>query len=68
LRYYFGTITLNAHSDVKTTAGRWQQILDVAAFPRMESDYPLLDALYNLALEEAKRAVEPDGTFRTGQE
>ena len=65
---YEAIITLNAHSDVKTTAGRWQRSLDVSAFPQVESDYPLLDALYNLALEEAKRAVEPDGTFRTGQE
>jgi hypothetical protein len=29
---------------------------------------PLADALYNLALEEARRAVEPDGTLRTGKE
>ncbi|TGE29875.1 alpha-L-rhamnosidase-related protein [Hymenobacter metallicola] len=62
------TVVLNAHSDQETTASRWQASLDVAAFPQLTSDYPLLDALYNLALEEARRAVEPDGTFRTGQE
>lgn len=65
---YEATVVLNAHSDAKTTAGRWKATLDVSAFPKLTSDYPLLDALYNLALEEAKRAVEPDGTFRTGQE
>ncbi|GAA4004023.1 hypothetical protein GCM10022408_14590 [Hymenobacter fastidiosus] len=65
---YEATIVLNAHSDVKTTAGTWQQSLDVSALPQLTSDYPMLDALYNLALEEARRAVEPDGTFRTGQE
>ena len=65
---YEATLTLNAHADVKTTAGSWKASLDVSAFPQLTSDYPLLDALYNLALEEAKRAVEPDGTFRTGQE
>ncbi|GAB3232206.1 hypothetical protein GCM10027346_19290 [Hymenobacter seoulensis] len=65
---YEATLVLNSHSDAKTTAGSWKQSLDVSGFPQMTSDYPLLDALYNLALEEAKRAVEPDGTFRTGQE
>jgi len=65
---YETTVVLNAHDDQKTTAGQWRASLDVSAFPQFTSDYPLLDALYNLALEEAKRAVEPDGTFRTGQE
>jgi hypothetical protein len=65
---YETTVVLNAHSDQKTTAARWQASLDVSALPQLTSDFPLLDALYNLALEEARRAVEPDGTFRTGQE
>ncbi|MBC6697290.1 alpha-L-rhamnosidase-related protein [Hymenobacter puniceus] len=65
---YETTVVLNAHSDQKSTAARWQATLDVSAFPQLTSDFPLLDALYNMALEEAKRAVEPDGTFRTGQE
>ncbi|MBT9393160.1 glycogen debranching protein [Hymenobacter sp. NST-14] len=65
---YETTVVLNAHADQPTTAAQWQASLDVSGFPQLESDYPLLDALYNLALEEAKRAVEPDGTFRTGQE
>ncbi|WBA40822.1 MGH1-like glycoside hydrolase domain-containing protein [Hymenobacter canadensis] len=65
---YETTVVLNAHSDQKTTAGTWNASLDVSAFPQLTSDFPLLDALYNMALEEARRAVEPDGTFRTGQE
>jgi hypothetical protein len=65
---YETTVVLNAHSDQKSTAARWQATLDVSALPQLTSDFPLLDALYNMALEEAKRAVEPDGTFRTGQE
>ncbi|WP_262383897.1 alpha-L-rhamnosidase-related protein [Hymenobacter lutimineralis] len=65
---YEATVVLNAHSDVKTTARNWKQCLDVTGLPQYASEYPLLDALYNLALEEAKRAVEPDGTFRTGKE
>ncbi|RTQ45892.1 glycogen debranching protein [Hymenobacter gummosus] len=65
---YETTLTLNAHDAQRTTAKSWKASLDVSGLPQYESDYPLLDALYNLALEEAKRAVEPDGTFRTGQE
>ncbi|GAA3939325.1 MGH1-like glycoside hydrolase domain-containing protein [Hymenobacter algoricola] len=65
---YEATVVLNAHSDAKTTAAAWNASLDVSSLPQLTSDYPLLDALYNLALEEARRAVEPDGTFRTGQE
>ncbi|WP_082318186.1 MGH1-like glycoside hydrolase domain-containing protein [Hymenobacter sp. DG25A] len=65
---YETTVVLNAHSDAKSTAGQWKQTLDTSGMPQYSSDYPLLDALYNLALEEARRAVEPDGTFRTGQE
>jgi hypothetical protein len=62
------TLTLNAPTDTKTTATRWQQSLKTDDFPQYTSDYPLADALYNLALEEARRAVEPDSTFRTGKE
>jgi glycogen debranching enzyme len=50
------------------TASRWKMSRPTAAFPRYQSDYPVVDALYNLALEEMVKAVEPDSTFRTGQE
>ncbi|MET4105154.1 glycogen debranching protein [Hymenobacter sp. UYP22] len=65
---YEVTLVLNQPAAAKTTAGRWQQSLNTADFPQYHSSYPLTDALYNLALEEARRAVEPDSTFRTGQE
>ncbi|UOQ66529.1 alpha-L-rhamnosidase-related protein [Hymenobacter volaticus] len=54
--------------DNSTATSHWKQSLGVSEFSQYTSDYTLLDALYNLALEEAKLAVEPDGTFRTGQE
>ncbi len=57
------------HSPGAAPATRqWHPTLNTADLPQYQSDYPLADALYNLALEEARRAVEPDGTFRTGQE
>jgi len=65
---YETTLTFNAPEAAKTTASRWQQSLNTADLPQYQSDFPLADALYNLALEEARRAVEPDSTFRTGKE
>ncbi len=65
---YEVTLTLNTPAAAKTTATSWQKSLDTADFPQYSSPHPLADALYNLALEEARRAVEPDGTLRTGQE
>ncbi|MGI4866609.1 MAG: MGH1-like glycoside hydrolase domain-containing protein [Janthinobacterium lividum] len=65
---YEVTLTLNAPTDVKTTATSWKKSINTADFPQYSSPYPLADALYNLALEEARRAVEPDSTLRTGKE
>ena len=65
---YEVTLTLNAPTDAKTTATSWKKSINTADFPQYSSPYPLADALYNLALEEARRAVEPDSTLRTGKE
>ena len=62
------TLNLNAPEQAKTTAGRWKQTLNTDDFPQLQSPYPIVDALYNQALEEARRAVEADSTFRTGKE
>ena len=61
-------LTLNQPAAAKTTAASWKKTINTDDFPQYNSDYPLADALYNLALEEARRAVEPDSTFRTGKE
>ena len=65
---YEATLTLNQPAAAKTTASSWQKSIITSDFPQYSSDYPIADALYNLALEEARRAVEPDSTFRTGKE
>ncbi|MDO7848531.1 amylo-alpha-1,6-glucosidase [Hymenobacter sp. M29] len=65
---YEVTLMLNQPQAAKNTAGRWEQSINTTDFPQYTSPYPLTDALYNLALEEARRAVEPDSTFRTGKE
>ncbi|MFD1469335.1 glycogen debranching protein [Hymenobacter caeli] len=64
----YETTLVLAPQDAKTTAQEWHQTLNTDDFPQYKSGYPLADALYNLALEEARRAVEPDSTFRTGKE
>jgi hypothetical protein len=47
---------------------RWKMSQPAPAFPQYQSDYPLADALYNLALEGMANALAPDSTFRTGRE
>ncbi|MCP9237687.1 hypothetical protein [Lewinella sp. JB7] len=44
----------------------WKLASDVPPGPTYTSDHPLIDALFNLARQEARRNVEPDGTLRTG--
>lgn len=62
------TLVLNSHEYSKTTASSWALSKDISAFPAYHSDYLISDALYNLAMEEMVKAVEPDSTFRTGKE
>ncbi|MBP7555304.1 MAG: hypothetical protein KA821_03535 [Chitinophagaceae bacterium] len=61
-------LNLNVKEDEKRTLSHWKLEKDLSAFPRYESSYLLSDALYNMALEEMIRAVEPDSTLRTGKE
>lgn len=61
-------LNLNSPEDDKATATHWQLSRDISAFPQYTSDYPLMDALYNMALEEMEKDIEADSTFRTGKE
>lgn len=65
---YKTTLVMNKKSDEKHIAAEWKLSHDITAFPQYKSDYPISDALYNLATEEMIKAVEPDSTFRTGKE
>lgn len=62
------TLIMNAKSNEKRTAAQWKLTKDISAFPQYKSDYMISDAIYNLAIEEMIKAVEPDSTFRTGKE
>lgn len=67
-RIYETTLIMNNKQDIKQTEGRWKLTKDISAFPQYKSDFPVSDAIYNLATEEMIKAVEPDSTFRTGKE
>lgn len=62
------TLMMNGDADRKLLAPNWSMERDATAHAQYSSGWVLHDALYNLALEEMLRAVEPDGTFRTGKE
>lgn len=65
---YTLTLEMNKAQEKKTTASSWTLSKDISAFPQYRSAVPMMDALYNLALEEMENAIEPDSTFRTGKE
>jgi hypothetical protein len=59
-------LLLNPYDPIQNETKEWKLTKDVSDKPKFESDIPLIDALYNLSLEEAKLAIEPDSTLRTG--
>jgi len=60
------TVVLNPfdvnHRENKT----WNLKSDISAKPHYQSDQPIVDALFNLSLDEAHQNIEADSTFRTG--
>ncbi len=49
-----------------TQPRRWQLTEDVSGYPQLRSAHVLLDALYNLSLEELHRDIRQDGAFMAG--
>ena len=64
---YEVTMTLNVYDESHTTASQWTLQEDVSKYPSYQSGMPLLEAMYNLSLEEMLADVRPDGTFRAGE-
>jgi len=46
----------------------WKLKNDITAYPRLSGSSKLLEAVYNMGLDEMVNAVEPDTTLRTGKE
>lgn len=47
----------------KTT---WNRRMEIGQKPQFRSDVPIVDAIYNLTVEESMKNIERDSTFRTG--
>ncbi len=65
---YETTVMLNVPENQKQTAAEWKLRSDISAYPQYHSQQVLANALYNMALEEMTKAIEPDSTLRTGEE
>jgi hypothetical protein len=65
---YEVTLKLNAQEDKQVTSSSWKLVNNISAFPQYKSPFPLLNATYNLSMDEMIRAVEKDSTLRTGKE
>ena len=65
---YEVTLVINKQSYEKHTDAEWKMTKDISPYPQYKSDIMVADAIYNLSLEEMLKAIEPDSTFRTGQE
>ncbi|MEM1320585.1 MAG: glycogen debranching protein [Bacteroidota bacterium] len=63
---YSITVKLNPYNEEDYQDKEWQLSEDIAGRPRYQSAQPLVDALFNLSLEEAIKNIEPDSTLRTG--
>ena len=46
----------------------WRRKNDLSAYPKVNGGNPLMEAVYNMGLDEMVNAVEPDTTLRTGKE
>ena len=46
----------------------WHRKNDLSAYPKVNGGNPLMEAVYNMGLDEMVNAVEPDTTLRTGKE
>ncbi|MEM6723060.1 MAG: glycogen debranching protein [Bacteroidota bacterium] len=63
---YSLTVTLNPYDDSAPSEQSWSLTQDLSNRAKYSSEQPLVDALFNMSLEEAIIAIEPDSTFRTG--
>ena len=63
---YTLTVKLNPYNAEDYQDKEWKLSADLSGRPRYQSDQPIVDALFNLSLEEAIKNIEADSTFRTG--
>lgn len=59
---------LSNYPDADIPEGRWVLTGDISRFAAYTAPTRFEEAVYNMALEESQKAVEPDSTLRTGRE
>jgi ribosomal protein L25 (general stress protein Ctc) len=60
------TLKLNVFNPENFTASEWKLQKDISSFPHLKTEIPLVDALYNMSLEEALLCIRNDSTFMAG--
>ncbi len=60
------TVILNPYDPSLAKEKEWTPTLDLSSKPQYSSDQKIVDALFNMSLEEAMMNIEPDSTLRTG--
>lgn len=63
---YTITLTFNPYNEKPNQIKKWKLEKNLTTKAKYHSDQPIVDALYNLSLEEAIKNIEPDSTLRTG--
>ncbi len=61
-------MVFNVYDPSAHTSSEWKLNNDISGYPEFSSESVLLNALYNMSLDEMIMLQEPDGTFRTGKE
>ncbi len=60
------TVVFNPFDEKANETKTWELSQDISTKPSYKSEQPIVDALFNLSLEEARLNIEPDSTLRTG--
>ncbi len=59
-------VILNPFDENSLQEKTWEASVDVSDKPVYHSEQPIVDALFNMSMEEAKLNIEADSTLRTG--
>lgn len=62
------TLVFNDYDPSAHVSSEWTPANDISKYPSFTGSIPLLNAIYNLSLDELEKLKEEDGTFRTGKE
>lgn len=63
---YSITLRFAPYASVEKTASHWKLGRDISMYPGYHCSQPLLNALYNMSLEEMLEDIRPDSTFMAG--